>query len=70
MFFFSLVAPTIFKDYTGFLDGQNEAVASVVIPKEPGLVGITLYTAFALLDTKAPSGAAALGNRIPITFEP
>ncbi|MBN2490610.1 MAG: FG-GAP repeat protein [Planctomycetes bacterium] len=70
LFFFSLAAPAVFRDYAGLLDSRGEAVACIAIPNEPGLVGITLYTAFALLDTQAPSGAAALGNRLPITFEP
>jgi len=70
MFFFSLVVPTIFKDYTGFIDGNGRAVASIAIPSEKALVGYSLYTAFVLLDTSAPSGAASIGNRLPITFEP
>jgi hypothetical protein len=70
MFFFSLVVPTIFKDYSGYVDTNGQAVASVVIPPENALVGYSLYTAFVLLDTSAPSGAASIGNRLPITFEP
>jgi len=70
VFFFSLVVPTIFKDYTGFIDANGRAVASIVIPPESGLVGQSLYTAFALLDTSAPSGTASIGNRLPVTFEP
>ena len=66
----ALVVPTIFKDYTGFVDANGRAVASIVIPPESGLVGQSLYTAFALLDTSAPSGAASIGNRLPVTFEP
>ena len=70
MFFFSLMTPALFQDYAGFIDARGEAVARVAIPDAAGLVGFTLYTAFVLLDQSAPSGAAAVGNRIPITFEP
>jgi len=68
IFFFSLVTPALFKDYSGFIDTKGEAVASLVIPDDPSLTGFTLFTAFILLDRSAPSGAACVGNRIPITF--
>jgi len=68
MFFTSLVTPAIFQNFMNFVDAKGKDVSSLAILNEPGLVGITLFTACVILDPSAPSGAACVGNRIPITF--
>jgi len=70
LFFTSLVATNVFQQFQGFLSGTGEADAAIAIPAIPGLAGFTIYSAFALLDTNAPSGMAASGNRLHITFVP
>ncbi len=70
LFFTSLSATTVFKDYAGFIDKNGEATATLVIPGISALAGYTIYSAFVLLDTGAPSGTAAVGNRLHITFQP
>jgi len=39
--------PTIFRDFAGTTDKQGKATASIQIPAEPALIGLTIHTAFA-----------------------
>lgn len=68
LFFTSLNTFGVFLGYQGYLSATGQATAAINIPSLPALVGVSIYSAFALLDVKAPSGAAALGNRMHITF--
>ena len=60
------VAPGVFKNYTGSIGSNNRAQAFIVIPNLPGLVGITVYSAFFTLDAKAPSGVKSISNTYPL----
>ena len=55
LFFISPFLPGIFKDFTGTLDASGKATASVVIPAETGLAGLTVYQAFVSIDTTQPN---------------
>ncbi|MBN2491911.1 MAG: VCBS repeat-containing protein, partial [Planctomycetes bacterium] len=70
LLFASLSSPQLFVDYMGFLSASGEATASIAIPNLGTLAGITIYTAFVLLDPQAPASTAAVGNRVPVTFLP
>jgi len=51
LFLASLSVPGVFKNTLGFLDAGARATASVVIPAEPAIAGVTLYFAFLTGDT-------------------
>ena len=70
LFFTSFVTPAVFMNFTQFLDQKGEAIATLVIPNIPALVGYTIYSAFNILDASAPSNTAVVGNRLHITFQP
>jgi hypothetical protein len=56
------VLPSVFKDYSGFLDNSGKATASLEIPNIPALTGVDIYTAFVTLKASAPSGVSAISN--------
>ena len=70
LFFTSLVAPHVFANYAGFISSTGDAVANLKIPDIGALAGWTVYSSFVLLANGAPSGTAAVGNRLHITFVP
>ena len=55
LFFISPYLTTIFKDYYGILNSTAGATAQVVIPVEPGVVGLTIHQAFATIDHSQPN---------------
>ncbi|MBN2492900.1 MAG: hypothetical protein JXQ29_18770 [Planctomycetes bacterium] len=61
--------PAVFSAYVGLLDGGGTARAALHVPAVPQLTGLTLYTAFVVLDPQAPFGiqeiSNTLGFRIP-----
>ena len=59
-------APAMFQGYSGFLDGNAEADAAIWIPPIPGLQGLELRTAFAVVDPQAPSGVGFIANTVPV----
>ena len=72
---------SFFRDPEAFEVLAEQAVSRLLIGKRPGeplrvwvpgcSTGEEAYSiAMLLLDTNAPSGVAAIGNRIPITFQP
>lgn len=48
--------PGVFANYAGVLDGSGRGQAKIHLPKIAALKGHTLYTAFVVLDLKAPLG--------------
>jgi len=48
MFFASAqnLLPTLFRKYQGSMDGNGDASCSIALPKNPALVGVTVFTAF------------------------
>ena len=46
LFWLSGLAPTIFQNFQGTLNGQGLATAAVAIPNAPALVGIAFYSTF------------------------
>ena len=54
--------PGIFSGYSGTLDGQGQAKASINIPNIPFLIGLHIHTAFVTLDPLAPSGIKSISN--------
>jgi len=64
IFFLSItnLAPTIFIDYTGTLDGKGMGTAELSIPFALELVGFSLHTAFITLDPTAPSSIGSISN--------
>jgi len=66
----SLVAPAIFVNFTGTLDGSASATAAIRIPAEPALGGQRFFTAFVETVPTAPSGVAAISNDLPTLILP
>jgi len=57
------VLPTIFKNFSGFLDRSGDAKASVDIPGFlPTGLGIPIYVSGVVVDPKAPGGISTVGN--------
>ena len=54
------------------MDGSGAAMASLVIPPEPALIGIPISAAFASFDPAAPNqfGGVSLGHTTTITAYP
>ena len=69
MLMLSLYTPVIFQNFGGYLNGSGQAQATILIPGDPNLVGITLYHAFVVIDPAVPSGLAAVSNGLPMTLE-
>jgi len=60
------MAPTVFVDYRGRLDGQGRAAARLEIPPVRALIGVTVHTAFLTLSPSAPSGVSSISG--PFSF--
>ena len=60
------LAGGVFKNYAGKIGNNNRAQAFMAIPDLPGLVGITVYSAFFTLDANAPSGVKSISNTYPL----
>ncbi len=56
------VAPQTFLGYSGVLDGQGNAVATLRIPNQPALTGVTIYSAFVTFKPGAPQGIQSISN--------
>ncbi len=64
LFFLTLLGRgmPVFTGFSGKLDRKGEGTARIHLPKVPLFKGIHLYTAFVVLDSKSPSGIAAISN--------
>jgi hypothetical protein len=58
----------VFQQFTGILDAVGQGQASLRIPGDQRLVGVTVHTAFVTLDPAAPSGIRSISNTIPVTI--
>jgi len=57
------VLPTVFQGFTGFLDTNGNAVATVQIPAGfPPNLGITIYVSGVVIDPNVPGGVSTVGN--------
>ncbi len=56
------VAPQTFLGYSGVLDSQGTAVATLRIPNQPALTGVTIYSAFVTFKQGAPQGIQSISN--------
>ena len=61
--------PSVFTNYSGFLDTAGKASASIVIPNIPSLTGIHIYSAFVTLQASAPSGVASISNTFDMQIQ-
>jgi len=62
--------PTVFKDYTGYLDAAGKGKGTLNIPNIPILVGIKVHSAFVTLDSTAPSGVKSISPTETISITP
>lgn len=60
--------PSTFMNFIGTLDANGNAAANVAVPASPSIVGLTVYTAFVVLDTSAPGGIASVSVATPLTI--
>ena len=63
------VLPTVFTNYSGFLDTAGKASASIGIPNIPSLTGIHIYSAFLTLQASAPSGVSSISNTLDLQIQ-
>lgn len=60
--------PAIFKNYTGNLASPaGTAVADIVIPKNAGLIGVRLHSAFVTIKSGAPHNLQSISNTYSFT---
>jgi len=59
--------PANFQNFTGVLDAQDRARAWIAVPKSPVWKGLTIHTAFIVLDASAPLGIKSLSNTYSFT---
>jgi parallel beta helix pectate lyase-like protein len=59
--------PTIFVNYSGFLDTSGQATAALAIPNVPALTGIRIYTAFVTVKAGAPSNLQSISGTFLFT---
>ena len=62
--------PTIFRNYTGVLDGNGNAQASIMIPSDKALVGIYIHSAFVTLDRNAQLGIKSISETFSFYINP
>ncbi|MCA8968200.1 MAG: PD40 domain-containing protein [Planctomycetes bacterium] len=67
--FASMSVQSVFQNYVGQLDAQGRGTATLLLPYDPALRGLTLWTAFVALDATARSGIGAISNSVSTTFE-
>jgi CubicO group peptidase (beta-lactamase class C family) len=64
LFLLSLGAGGPFVGFLGVLDGVGSAALGIALPADPGLAGLSLTVAAAVLDPGAPQGLGSLSNSI------
>ena len=52
----------IFRNYRGTLDIAGQAQLAILVPNNPALVGLTLYTAGLTLNRNTPTGIHLVSN--------
>ena len=58
--------PQVFAGYAGRLDNAGKATASVHVPNDSALKGLTLHTAFVTLSGAAPSGVRTISDSLRV----
>jgi len=69
LFFTSLTTPSVFQDFSGVLNSNGRAVATLHIPALPGLQGLSLYVAGVIVDPHAPMGIRVVTNAEHIVIQ-
>lgn len=62
LFAASRALPSVFQNFTGVLDGQGQAVATVRVPATPALRGLSFFVAAVVLDPSQPQGIGTVSN--------
>ncbi|MBK8975314.1 MAG: hypothetical protein IPM29_05270 [Planctomycetes bacterium] len=62
-----LDAPGVFPNTAGTLDARGDARGGFVIPRDPGLVGVTFWFTALTLDPRWPFAVRGIGNAIQLT---
>jgi hypothetical protein len=60
--------PTVFVNYAGVLDASGKAKAQILIPNNPVLTGIRVYSAFVTIDPAAPYGISNISNTATLSI--
>jgi serine protease len=67
LFFLSLSGlTTLFADFQGTLDAAGYAVARLEILNAPFTIGLTIHTAFVVLEPASPTGVGTISNPWPV----
>jgi hypothetical protein len=67
-FVMSLSLPAVFQNFIGTLNASGNATASVAIPNQPALVGVTFHVAFVTLGGPFPSGIKSISGPRAVTI--
>ena len=70
LLFSSWTVPSVFRNYTGTLDGQGKATTYIHIPALPAIAGTRFYTAFVTLLSSAPSGIRGISDAVELRILP
>lgn len=62
------VLPTVFQNYAGVLDANGQAMANLILPNIPALIGLGVYTSFVTLNSSAPSGISDISPMWSLTI--
>ena len=62
------LVPTLFQNYQGILNATGRATATLAVPSDPGLKGLTVHHAFVVLDATKPGGVGTVSNGLPVTL--
>lgn len=65
----SLTQPSIFLNFTGFLDATGRATPSIRIPNATALRGLRIFLATMVLDPQAPGGIAQVSQEYGATIQ-
>lgn len=61
--------PQIFSGFRGILDSQGRGMASITVPRDPALVGVSIHVAYLTLDPKKPLGIRTVSRPTKFTAE-
>lgn len=62
------VWPTVFQDYVGYLGSQGTAAASLNVPNDALLIGLTIHHAFMVIDPGQPYNIGTISNGLAMTL--
>ncbi len=62
------LVPAVFQNYQGILSPSGKASSAIAVPGISALAGLTLYSAFIVIDFSKPNGIGTISNGLAITL--